>query len=272
MAGTAATHEVRSRDGTRIAFERRGEDGPHLVVVAGALSDRSSAGPLAEHLARSLTVLTYDRRGRGDSGDTPPYAVEREIEDLIAVAAESTEPPFVYGHSSGGVLALRASAAGMPASRIVVYEPPFILEGTREPLPLDLDGRLMSLLTEQGPDAAVRAFLREGPQIPDIAIDAMVASPAWEGLRALGHTTPHDAAIMGDGRIPEEVRRIRTPVLVLQGGASPDWQLAGTQALAEMLPAGRLVRLEGLDHAGARADPERVAGEVTRFLLDGPSR
>ena len=120
---------VQSRDGTTIAFDRFG-DGPPLILVLGALCDRSAARTLAEVLAGDFAVLTYDRRGRGGSGDTLPYAVEREIEDLDALISETGAAPFVFGHSSGAVLALEAAASGLPIARLVVYEPPYIVGDT----------------------------------------------------------------------------------------------------------------------------------------------
>src|SRR5665213_3018585 len=122
--------QAKSADGTTIAFDRSGE-GPALILVSGALSNGSSAIPLAELLAPKFTVYRYDRRGRGSSGDTPPYAAEREIEDLGTIIAEAGGSAFVFGHSSGAVLALEAAARKLPITRLVVYEPPYILEGDR---------------------------------------------------------------------------------------------------------------------------------------------
>ena len=117
---------VTSSDGTTIAYDRSGE-GPPLVLIGGALSDRAAAGSLAEALAPRLTAIAYDRRGRGDSGDTAPYAVEREIEDLEAIVAEAGGSAFVFGHSSGAALALEAAARGLPVTKLALYEPPFIV-------------------------------------------------------------------------------------------------------------------------------------------------
>ncbi len=125
-----------SKDGTTIAFERSGE-GPPLVVVGGALNDRHAAATLAGLLAPNFTVYAYDRRGRGDSGDTPPYAVEREVEDLQALVEEAGGTAFVLGHSSGAVLALEAAAATPGITKLVLYEPPFIVDDSRPPLPDD---------------------------------------------------------------------------------------------------------------------------------------
>ena len=124
--------EVRSKDGTPIAFDRLGV-GPPLIVVLGSLNDRSFAAPLAEALSPHFTVYAYDRRGRGASGNTPPYAVDREIEDIDALISEAGGSAFVYGHSSGAKLALDATARGLAITKLALYEPPFIVDDTHEP-------------------------------------------------------------------------------------------------------------------------------------------
>ena len=130
------TDTVRSSDGTTIAFDRSGE-GPPLVLVGGALSDRAAAAPLAGHLAERFTVIAYDRRGRGDSGDTAPYAVDREVDDLLGLLVEAGGSAFVFGHSSGAALALEAAANGLPIVKLALYEPPFIVDDSRPELPRD---------------------------------------------------------------------------------------------------------------------------------------
>src|SRR5512144_482143 len=114
---------VTSKDGTRIAFDQSGE-GPALILVVGAFNDRATGAPLAQSLERHFTVFNYDRRGRGDSGDRAPYAIEREIEDLDALIAQAGGPACIFGYSSGAILALRAAAHGLSISRIAFYEPP----------------------------------------------------------------------------------------------------------------------------------------------------
>ena len=123
--------KVTSSDSTQIAFDRLG-DGPPVIVVGGAMCDRALIGPTAEELAKHFTVLNYDRRGRGDSGDTGPYAVEREIEDIGALIVEAGGSASVYGHSSGADLALRAAAYGLPIDKLVLHEPPYNTDGEEE--------------------------------------------------------------------------------------------------------------------------------------------
>src|SRR5215510_5602535 len=120
---TNKTVKVISKDGTTIAFEKSGK-GPAIILVVGAFNDRATGAPLAQFLERHFTVFNYDRRGRGESGDTGPYAIEREIEDLDTLIAQAGRSAFVFGYSSGATLALRAAAYGLAISQLALYEPP----------------------------------------------------------------------------------------------------------------------------------------------------
>ncbi|MCL4499999.1 MAG: alpha/beta hydrolase, partial [Chloroflexi bacterium] len=135
-----------SKDGTSIAFDKTGQGQP-LVLVSGALSDRSAASTLAPLLAPHFTVFAYDRRGRGDSGDTPPYAVEREVEDIDTIIKQAGAPVFLFGHSSGAVLALEAAASGLAVKKLAIYEPPFIVDDTRSPQSRDFAARIDALIS-----------------------------------------------------------------------------------------------------------------------------
>ncbi len=149
---------VTSKDGASIAFDRYGE-GPPLVLVAGATATRSAEVSLATFLAKHFSVFAYDRRGRGDSGDVAPYAVEREIEDLASIIAAAGGAAFVFGHSSGAVLALRAAASGLAIPRLAAYEPPFIVDDSRPPLPDDYVGHLNELISDGQSGEAVAYFM-----------------------------------------------------------------------------------------------------------------
>ena len=171
-----------SRDNTRIAYSRVGT-GPALVFVDGALCYRASgpSGPLATQLANHFTVFTYDRRGRGESGNTAPFAVEREIEDLDAVINAAGGSASVYGVSSGAVLALEAAHRGLPITRLALYEPPFIVDGSREPMPPDFLTRLNAALDQQRRGDAVKLFMKL-VQVPAVFIIMMRFMPAWSKL------------------------------------------------------------------------------------------
>ncbi len=263
-------HHVTSLDGSRIAYVRSG-DGPPILIVGGALNDHTSAAALAAELGRDLSVFSYDRRGRGESASSTPWSLANEIEDLRALSDLAGEPVFVYGHSSGAVLSIEAAMAGLPIRRLVVYEPPYVAEpNDSHAPPVDLADRLRATLAGLGgADAAVREFLRLGPGLSDEAIEGLSTTSTWPRSLALASTLPWEAEIVGDGSIPAaRLASFMTPTLVLQGSLSPTWARASTVALAEALPQGELVVLEGLDHGGARTDPSRVAAEVRRFIED----
>ena len=259
---------VRSRDGTQIAFDRTG-DGPPLVLVGGALSDRNAATSLATSLASSFTVIAFDRRGRGDSGDTPPYAVEREIEDLDALVNEvGGGAALVYGHSSGGVLALRAAEAGLAIPKLAVYEPPFIVDDGRDPLRADYFTHIEELVAAGRRGDAVVYFLTHGVGIPAPAVEQMRMSPGWPSMEAMAHTITYDNLILGDamGGSPEPLRRwatLQTPTLVIDGGASPGWIRNSARTLAQTLPNAEAATLEGQDHGAASTV---LAPVVTAFF------
>jgi pimeloyl-ACP methyl ester carboxylesterase len=252
-----------SADGTPIAFEREG-DGPALVLVVGAFCDRSTSETLATLLAPHFTVLRYDRRGRGSSGDTAPYAVEREIEDLEAVAAAAGEQPVVFGHSSGAVLALEAVINGLPATKLVAYEPPYIVEGTRD-RPARLAERVSQLLAADERSEAAELFMLEGPGSPPEVVTRMMGAPMWSRFEALAHTLPYDLAIVGDQQVPAvRLATIAVPTLVLSGAASPQWARQAVEAVAAAVPHSEHRVLEGQTHNVA---DDVLAPVLTSFFL-----
>ena len=252
-----------SADGTRIAFETGGS-GPALVVVNGALSDRRSVAPLRTYLEPHFTVVGYDRRGRGDSGDTAPYAPEREIEDLAAVIEAAGAPAFVYGHSSGAILALRSAAGGVPMRRLAVNEPPFILHDTR-PLPApEVTAQLEALLASGNREGALRRFLLEQVGLPQAAVEQLSSSPAWPRMIALAHTVAYDSRVAGTAEFsPSAFASLSVPTLVLHGTTNFPWIIATARKLAETLPNAEIAQLEGQPHSPA---PEVLAPYLIRFF------
>lgn len=242
---------VASADGTTIAFERVGA-GPALILVVGAFCDRTVTRSLAATLAPNFTVYSYDRRGRGSSGDTAPYAVDREIEDIDALISEVGGSALVFGHSSGAALALEAAARGLAITRLAAYEPPYIVDATRPRPPADLADRLSELLSAGRRGDAAEYFLREAVNTPPDAVAAMRAAPTWPGFEKLAHTLRYDVIIMDGNDIPaSRMARIRIPTLLLDGGASPDWARNSVAALAGIIPGARHLTLDGQTHGAA---------------------
>ena len=233
-----------SRDGTQIAVDRVGS-GPAVVLVDGALCHRGAGpnGSLARALAGRFTVYTYDRRGRGDSGDAAGYAVEREIEDLEAVIREAGGRAAVYGISSGGALALEAAVRLDCITRLAVFELPFVVDATRAPIPREFAARLGELIAADRRGEAVRYFMTAGVGLRPALVATMRIMPMWSKLKALAHTLPYDAAILGQdtgGGHPLPAERwagLGVPALVIGGGKSPQWMRNSGQALAELLGA-----------------------------------
>ena len=246
---------VTSRDGTTIAYDRTGS-GPALVIVDGALCSRAF-GPgreLAQHLASRFTVLVYDRRGRGDSTDTPPYAVAREVEDLAAVVEAAGGTASVVGTSSGAALALEAARTGVPIAGLVLYEAPFVVDagdGTR-PVPDDFADRLEAAVASGRRGDAVRMFMAQ-VGTPALAVAIMRVLPVWRRLCAVAHTLPNDIRCLGGhsrgaALDPQEWASVTAPTLVLAGSRSPAPMRRAMQALAAAVPGAQHRTLPGQTH------------------------
>jgi len=256
---------VRSRDGTVIAFDRVGQGEP-VILVGGALTQRTSpqAAGLVPTLAARCTVLNYDRRGRGDSGDTQPYAVEREVEDIDALIREAGGSAYVFGASSGGALALEAAASGLAIAKLALWEPPYSLDESGSHALREMTVRIKAALASGHPDEAVDIFMSDGAGMPDEALASLHDMPFWPGLVSMAHTLPYDMAAMGDGMVPRErAASVTVPTLVMDGEASDAEQRAVVQLLAEIMPNAQRRTLRGQDHA---ADPQAVAAMVAEFL------
>jgi pimeloyl-ACP methyl ester carboxylesterase len=262
------TRRIKSADGTTIAFETIGE-GPPLVLVGGALSDRTaptSGTPLAAMLAHRFTVLAYDRRGRGDSGDTPPWVLDRELEDLAALIAAAGGSAAVFGNSSGGLLALDAAAQGLAITRLAVYEPPVILDANRAASCVRLANELDEVLAEARRTQAVELYLTRVMKMPAPAVAQLRRTPMWPDFEDLAHTLSYDLRITARGAARlAEAPAVRPPTLAMDGGATPGWMREAIEAVARAIPRGRHRTLEGQAHA---VDPKALALTLEEFLRE----
>jgi pimeloyl-ACP methyl ester carboxylesterase len=256
--------KLSSGDGTPIAFDRLGEGAP-VILVSGASTARAVHGPLAELLAADFTVFNYDRRGRGDSGDTRPYTIQREVEDLQAVLAEAGGAAAVFGNSSGAVLALHAAAAGLPVTRLALWEPPFMVDPDAPRRQQAYVAELTGLLDAGRRGDAMALFMRS-IGLPETMIAGMRQAPMWPGMEALAHTLAYDAAIMGDSRVPTGlVASVTAPTLVLHGSDTGAWAADAARALTAAMPDARHRTLEDQSHAVAWD----VLAPVLREFLTG---
>jgi pimeloyl-ACP methyl ester carboxylesterase len=242
---------TRSADGTRIAYVANGS-GPPLILVGGAFCDhraRAAGLPLSRALEASMTVVCFDRRGRGESGDTSPYAVAREVEDLSALVEVAGGSAAVYGHSSGAVIALEAAAAGVSIERLALYEPPLVFADQRAAMPDDLVEQLVALTSADRRSEAAELFLTKGVGVPLPAVERIKASPGWPSLMALAHTLSYDATLTRD---PEALlargASVTQPALLMAGEKSEAWMRAGVERLAAAVPGARQATLAGQTH------------------------
>ena len=255
---------VTSRDGTTVAFDRLG-DGPPVVLVCGGSTDRTANAGLAAELASEFTVYNYDRRGRGDSGDSPLYAVEREVEDAWAVVEAAGGSVNLYGTSSGAALAMEAAASGLPIARLAMWEPPYSVRG-RPDLPADTASVYRGLVEGGRRGDAVEYFMAKVVGLPQEFVAGARQAPFWAQQEALAHTLAYDATIMGDYSIPtERARAVSVPTMVLDGGASFGSMGETADALVELIPQARRRTLPGQEH---NVDPAALAPVLKEFFND----
>jgi pimeloyl-ACP methyl ester carboxylesterase len=255
VAGT-----VTSADGTPIAFERAG-DGPPLIAVdaAGSYSGFRPFPAPVELLAPHFTVYVYDRRGRGHSGDTPPYAVQREVDDLAALIAEAGGSAFVYAFSSGGLLALHAAAGGLAIPKLALFEPP--IEPRQTATGESAFTAELAELVAAGRRRDAVAFFHRGIGVPDEVMEQMTPE-VWAALEAVAHTLVYDGRI-SDATSLELLRSVQAPTLVIDSQGSGG-ELTGMAAtVAEALPNGAHRSLPGEWH-GAPGDT--LAPLLTEFF------
>ena len=266
---------VHSADGTRIAFDAWGHGQP-LIMVDGATSHRAVSqlnAQVGHLLGEEFRVYAYDRRGRGESGNTAPYAVQREIEDLGALIAEVGAPASVCGFSSGAVLALDAAAAGLPISRLALFEPPFVVDDSRPPGPADYVARLDASVAEGRPGDAVELFMTAAVGLPAEAVAGARQSPFWPALVAVAPTIAYDGRIMGttmSGRpLPaDRWAAVSVPTLVMYGRGTSPWLISAARALADLMPTASLQPVDGAQHSVA---PEVLASALRTFASGAPA-
>lgn len=241
---------VTSRDGTTIAYSVMGS-GPALVLVDGALCSRAF-GPMpgyAKALADSFTVYWYDRRGRGESGDTPPFAVQREIDDLAAVLQAAGGTPYVFGASSGAALALQGAVAGLPMKKLLMYEAPFVPTPPGGKTASQHVAALSELVRADKRGAAVRYFMCDVVGMPKLMGYAFALFPMWPKLKAVAHTLPYDLSVMADEAIlGAKAQGIQIPVMVAGGSKSPDGLQKAVTRVATAIPGATLRWVEGQTH------------------------
>lgn len=257
-----------SKDRTEIAYDKTGQ-GPSLILVAGAFQGRLAMSPYAEALAKRFTVYNYDRRGRGESGDTPLYDIGREIEDLDAVLQEAGGSAFVFGGSSGGVLTLDAAAHGSRITKLAVYEPPFVVDDSRPPVADDIVDQLKNMIASGRRGDAAETFMTKGSLMPAEMVAGMRTQPFWAEVEAVAPSLVYDAIIMngtmrGTPLPAERWSSVTIPTLVIYGGDGPAWSRHAAESLVALLPHAEGKALEGQFHT---LTPEALTPVLEEFFL-----
>jgi pimeloyl-ACP methyl ester carboxylesterase len=256
--------QVTSKDGTVIAFDRLG-DGPPIILVCGGSVDRMSNAGLAAVLASDFTVFNYDRRGRGDSSDTPPYAVEREVEDIDAVVAAAGGSAYLYGTSSGAALALEAARqlGSKKITKLALWEPPFIIDENARP-PADQVAQYDAMIADGRRSDAVEYFTAKVVGLPPEFVAFAKTQPFWAAQEKIAHTLAYDATVMGDYSPPlEEAAEVTVPTIVLTGSASFPFFAASASAIAEAMPDARAEVLQDQEH---NVDPTVIGPALKTFF------
>lgn len=263
------TEFVRSKDGTSIALTKMGS-GPCIILVDGAFCHRNF-GPskaLADLLKAKFTVTIYDRRGRGESSNTLPYTVQREIEDLEAIIHHLDQPVYLYGISSGAALALEAANSGLKIEKLALYEAPFIVDNTRKPLPEDYLEKLRSFTDQGQTGKVISCFMRDGVGLPGFVVFMMRLMPSWKKLKESAPTVIYDTLILGDtgtGKplTDEKWEQVKIPTAVINGSKSAQWSQNSMEQLAKVLPNATHTILKGQTHL---VNPKVLAPELIKFF------
>lgn len=256
---------VETDDGVTLACTASGE-GAGIAFVYGAMMEQPAWARLGGHLQAGHTLFTYDRRGRGESSDGPDHSIEREVADLRAFLETLPQPLTVFGHSSGALLVLHAAVEGIPAQRLVLYEP--VLPAVREPkVPPGLPELIRSLVAEGDRDGAMVAFMRDGMWADEADIERARNGPRWQDQLRYVETAADDVNIARSYVLePERLATVTIPVLLVMGGASPDWMQLGVSKFAEALPNAHVETIEGHGHNAQFTAPDVLAAKMRAFL------
>ncbi len=256
---------VRSKDGTRIAYEKSGQGAP-LVLIHGTSADHTRWAPVLPPLQSRFTVYAIDRRGRGGSGDTEPYAIEREFEDIVAVVDSMDRPVNLLGHSYGAICALETAARSKNLCRLILYEPP-IPTGVAIYSPAVVT-TMRDLLAKGDRDGVVATFMREVPRVPPHELEILRSSPAWQGRLAAAHTILRDLDVSNNGYQfdPLKFADVTTPTLLLLGGDSPAFFPAAINEVHGALPDSQIVVMPGQQHVAMNTAPDLFVKVVLDFL------
>ena len=260
------TENVTSCDGTSIAFETLGS-GPAVILVDGAMCSRR-LGPmdsLAAELKSQFTVYKYDRRGRNESGDTAPYAIQKEVEDLEAIIARANQPVFLFGMSSGALLSLQAATGNAKLKRVAIYEPPFTHTQAQFDEGAAHTFKLKQLIANKKPGSAVRYFLTKMLKAPLFFVLMMQFMPIWKKLTAIAHTLPYDSEISADPTLPLRLKQIKIPIFVVSGEKSVGFLRDAVDALSKLLPSHKRLQLGGQNHT---VSMKLLAPHVISFFND----
>jgi pimeloyl-ACP methyl ester carboxylesterase len=263
---------VTSADGTTIAYETRGT-GFAVIVIDGAMTHRDfgPARPLATALADHHTVHIYDRRGRGDSGNTPPWSEDREIEDIAAVLQQAGGQAYAVAVSSGALLAADAANQLPGLTKLALYEPPLIVDDTHPAREPTFTADIETLLGQGDRSGALKKFMTH-VGAPAVVVALMPLTPPWKKLKAVAHTLPHDLHILGDtgnGRPldPSRWSDVTATTLVMDGGRSPQHMRNAARALSEAIPKATYRTLPGQTHM---VKPAVLAPAVKAFFSEQP--
>lgn len=241
---------VISKDGTSIVYDQKG-NGPAVILVDGAFCSKDF-GPMPKIvplLSQKFRVISYDRRARGASGDTKPYAVEREIEDIEALIDMAGGTAFLFGISSGAILSIKAVAYGLNIDRLALLEPPFV-GNVKQKRPSNSVEQLKQMISEGRKGDAVNFYLRKVMGMPVFITWILRLTPNWSKMKANANSLPYDATVCGDFNLPFKLinKKLTIPTIVIDSSKSPKMLREAVQSVAEILPNGQRITLSGAIH------------------------